>query len=37
MKVNNRPVLLALEINKSGVPHLIERNLVHEGPPVLTP
>jgi hypothetical protein len=37
MKINNRPVLLALEINKTGVPYLIERNLVHEGPAVLAP
>jgi hypothetical protein len=28
MNVRNRPVLLALEINKSGIPHLIDRDLV---------
>jgi len=32
MNVNNRPVLLALEINKNGIPHLIDRHLVHEAP-----
>jgi hypothetical protein len=32
MDVNNRPVLLALEINKSGVPHLIDRHLVRDQP-----
>jgi hypothetical protein len=28
MNVRNRPVLLALEINKNGIPHLIDRDLV---------
>jgi len=32
MNINNRPVLLALEINKSGVPYLIDRQLVREAP-----
>jgi hypothetical protein len=41
MNVNNRPVMLALEINKNGVPHLIDRHLVRnevaaaETPPVV--
>jgi len=32
MDVNNRPVFLALEINKNGVPYLIDRQLVREAP-----
>jgi hypothetical protein len=32
MNVNNRPVLLALEVNKTGIPYLIDRHLVHEAP-----
>jgi len=32
MNVNNRPVLLALEINKNGIPHLIDRHLVRDQP-----
>jgi len=37
MNVNNRPVILALQINKNGVPYLIDRDLVHEGPTVIAP
>ena len=32
MNVNNRPVFLALELNKNGVPYLIDRQLVREVP-----
>jgi len=32
MNINNRPVLLAIEINKNGVPYLIDRQLVREAP-----
>jgi len=32
MNVNNRPALLALEINKNGIPYLINRDLVHDRP-----
>jgi len=37
MSVNNRPVILALQINKNGVPFLIDRNVIHQGPPELAP
>jgi hypothetical protein len=37
MKVNNRPVLLALEINKEGVPYMIGRDVVRQAPVVATP
>lgn len=32
MNINNRPVLLALEINKNGTPHLIDRHLIRDEP-----
>lgn len=37
MSVNNRPVILAVQINKNGVPFLIDRNAVHEAPAVVVP
>src|SRR5262245_30212272 len=37
MGVNNRPVILALQINKNGVPFLIDRNAVREAPAVVVP
>jgi hypothetical protein len=37
MSVNNRPVILALQINKNGVPFLIDRNPVRAASAVLPP
>jgi hypothetical protein len=37
MGVNNRPVILALQINKNGVPFLIDRNAVREAAAVVVP
>ncbi len=37
MSVNNRPVMLALQINKNGVPFLIDRNPVRAASAVLAP
>jgi len=37
MSVNNRPVILALQINKNGVPFLIDRSAVRETAAVLAP
>jgi hypothetical protein len=37
MNINNRSVFLALEINKTGIPFLIDRHLVHQGPTALVP
>jgi len=37
MSINNRPMLLALQINKNGLPYMIDRDVVHQGPAVVVP
>jgi len=37
MSINNRPMLLALQINKNGLPYVIDRDVVHQGPAVVVP